>query len=122
VSAKNSSSPQKMSFERVRNTETASSPKSPVFVVPQANGSTASVNAPVGNIRGGLTTSTPAKVKLKKSVAQRGHARISSVPVMSRASSKDGVGNVETEEAIGPEVKIIEASGEPPLLFVVSRF
>lgn len=120
ASARNSSSPQKVTIERIWNVDHASSPKSPVFVAPRANGSVDSASNPVGNVRGGLTASTPAK-KAKKHVAQRGHTRVSSVPVMSRKSLKYNAEYVETEEALGPEVKVMEASGKPPFLLKIFR-
>lgn len=176
VSAKNSPSPRKMSFESTSNprmrrgsnpSNATASPKSPAFFqgnsggggssrgpdTPNsayrvsstgsaASGSALSIsgsgNTPtsaefgVGFAEkmggGGLMTSTPMKVKVKKGVVRSrnggGHGRKSSVPVATWRHSRerfeqdeDGEEReVEVESAskvgLGPEVRVVEASGE----------
>lgn len=85
-------------------------PKAPVFVAAPVD---RSANDSAGNVRGGLAASMPAKVKPKETVAQRRNFSISSVPVASRRSPRHSFEHMESEGAAGPEVRIVEASGEP---------
>ncbi|XP_006464174.1 hypothetical protein AGABI2DRAFT_120951 [Agaricus bisporus var. bisporus H97] len=109
LSTKNLSSLQRGSFERVRNAETSVNPKAPVFVAAPVD---RSANDSAGNVRGGLAASMPAKVKPKETVAQRRNFSISSVPVASRRSPRHSFERMESEGAAGPEVRIVEASGQ----------